>query len=143
MDNCSVHMRESTLKDHTAHRSKVVSFPPHTTNIFQCLDLSRLVFSKRKSTTSLRLIAMIRRQYSLSAFFTTRNRPWSKIMCIVHLSKLESGIISTSFPVASYSMNLHFAKVRSSSHFGDTTILWSSRRLDGGMHELVGSTKHV
>jgi hypothetical protein len=48
MDNCSVYMRESTLRDRAAQRVKVVHFPPHTTNIFQCLDVSLFDFLKKR-----------------------------------------------------------------------------------------------
>jgi hypothetical protein len=34
MDNYSVHMRESTSRDLVAHRAKVITFPPHPTNLF-------------------------------------------------------------------------------------------------------------
>jgi hypothetical protein len=48
MDNCSVHIRESTFRDIAAHRVKVVTLPPHTRNIFQCLDLSLFDILKKR-----------------------------------------------------------------------------------------------
>jgi hypothetical protein len=117
MDNCSVHMRELTLRNPPAHWIKVATFPPHTTNVFQCLDLSLFDILKKRINYKL----LLDRDDSMAMFiqriFTTSNTPWSKIMCIVHLSRLESGIISIPFPIASYSMNLHFAKARGSPHF--------------------------
>jgi hypothetical protein len=52
MDNCSVHMHDDTLQELAAHRVKIVTLPPHTRNIFQCLDPSLLVSSRRGWLTS-------------------------------------------------------------------------------------------
>jgi hypothetical protein len=71
MDNCSIQVRISRLRDRAAHRVNFVTFQPHTTNIFQCLDLSLFSILKEKINRKLRLIIMIRWQCSLSAFFTT------------------------------------------------------------------------
>jgi hypothetical protein len=54
MDNCSVHMHEDTLQELAVHRVKVVILPPHTTSIFQPLDLRFLVSSRRRWLTSFR-----------------------------------------------------------------------------------------
>jgi hypothetical protein len=40
MDNCSIHLQAETLQMLADHRVKVINFPPHTTQVFQCLDLS-------------------------------------------------------------------------------------------------------
>jgi hypothetical protein len=40
MDNCSIHVQAKTLPTLAGHRVKVITFLPHTTHIFQCLDLS-------------------------------------------------------------------------------------------------------
>jgi hypothetical protein len=48
MDNCSIHTRPeilATVRDHTV---KVITFPPHTIQIFQTLDLCLFVVFKRK-----------------------------------------------------------------------------------------------
>jgi hypothetical protein len=50
MDNCSIHVQVETLQTLADHRVKVITFPPHTTHIFQCLDLS--LFGKFKKKTS-------------------------------------------------------------------------------------------
>jgi hypothetical protein len=40
MDNCSVHVQGDTLQMLADHGVKVLTFPPHTTHIFQSPDLS-------------------------------------------------------------------------------------------------------
>jgi hypothetical protein len=40
IDNCSIHVQAETLQTLAGHRVKVITFPSHTTHIFQCLDLS-------------------------------------------------------------------------------------------------------
>jgi hypothetical protein len=52
MDKCSVRMHDDTLQELVAHRIKVVTFLPHTINIFQSLDLSLFdVFKKRMASS--------------------------------------------------------------------------------------------
>lgn len=48
MDNCSLHMGEDVIRVLSEHQVKVITFPPHTTNIFQMLDLSLFGVLKRK-----------------------------------------------------------------------------------------------
>jgi hypothetical protein len=140
MDNCSVHMRESTLRDFAALRVKMAAFPNHNANIFQCLDLSLFGILKKRIDYRLPLD----RNDSMAMFIKCIFHNMKQTLFednVLHLSRLESGIISTSFPIASFSMNLHFARVRGSSHFGVATILWGSYRSDVGMCDLVRSTK--
>jgi hypothetical protein len=65
MDNCSLHLRQ-TLAD---YYMEVVIVPPHTTNIFQCLDLSLFGVLKKKMNSKLPLrsddsvVAFIRRLF--------------------------------------------------------------------------------
>jgi hypothetical protein len=40
MDNCSVHVQGDTLQMSADHRVKMLRFPPHTTHIFQSINLS-------------------------------------------------------------------------------------------------------
>jgi hypothetical protein len=40
MDNCSVHTRAESLQEPADYRVTVITFPPHTTHIFQSVDLS-------------------------------------------------------------------------------------------------------
>jgi hypothetical protein len=47
METYLAHMHDDTLKELAVQQVKVATFLPHTTNIFLCLDLSLLVFSKR------------------------------------------------------------------------------------------------
>jgi hypothetical protein len=54
MDGCSVHIHDDTLQELAARRVKVMIFPPHTTNIFQSLDLSLWVSSRRGWLASFR-----------------------------------------------------------------------------------------
>jgi hypothetical protein len=53
MDNCSVHVQGDTLQMLADHRVKVLKFPPHTTHIFQSLDLS--LFGNFKKRMNYRL----------------------------------------------------------------------------------------
>jgi hypothetical protein len=46
--NCSLHLREDILQTLADYYVKVVTFPLHTTNIFQCLDLGLFGVLKRK-----------------------------------------------------------------------------------------------
>jgi hypothetical protein len=55
MDICSDYMRKSTLRDIVAHRVKAVTFPLHTTNIFQSLDLSHFSILKMRINSKLPL----------------------------------------------------------------------------------------
>jgi hypothetical protein len=48
MDNCSIHVQAETLQTLADHRVKVITFPPHTTHMFQCLDLSLFGNFKKK-----------------------------------------------------------------------------------------------
>jgi hypothetical protein len=54
-DNCSVHVRPDILQPLADHVVKVISFPPHTTNILQCLDLSLFGALKKKMKSRLPL----------------------------------------------------------------------------------------
>jgi hypothetical protein len=47
-DNCSFHLREDILQTLADYHVKVVTFPPHTTSIFQFLDLSLFSVLKKK-----------------------------------------------------------------------------------------------
>jgi hypothetical protein len=48
MDNCSIHTRPEVLATLRGHNVKVITFPPHTTQIFQVLDLCLFGVFKRK-----------------------------------------------------------------------------------------------
>jgi hypothetical protein len=48
MDNCSIHTKLETLQVLGKHRVKVITFPAHTTYIFQELDLSLFGVFKQK-----------------------------------------------------------------------------------------------
>jgi hypothetical protein len=48
MDNCSLHTRPEVLEMLREHDVKVITFPPHTTQVFQALDLSLFGVLKRK-----------------------------------------------------------------------------------------------
>jgi hypothetical protein len=48
MDNCLIHTRPEVLKALREHNVKVITFPPHTTQVFQTLDLSLFGVLKRK-----------------------------------------------------------------------------------------------
>jgi hypothetical protein len=48
LDNCSIHTRSEVLATLREHNVKVITFPPHTTQIFQTLDLCLFVVFKRK-----------------------------------------------------------------------------------------------
>jgi hypothetical protein len=48
IDNCSIHVQAETLQALADHRMKVITFSPHTTHIFQCLDLSLFGNFKKK-----------------------------------------------------------------------------------------------
>jgi hypothetical protein len=48
MDNCSIHTRPEVLATLRNHNVKVITFPPHTTEIFQTLDLYLFGIFKRK-----------------------------------------------------------------------------------------------
>jgi hypothetical protein len=47
MDNCFIHMRQEVLATLRDHNVKVIAFPPHTTQIFQTLDLCLFGVFKR------------------------------------------------------------------------------------------------
>jgi hypothetical protein len=40
MDNCSSHLAREIVDLLSAHKVKIITFPPHSTGIFQMLDLS-------------------------------------------------------------------------------------------------------
>jgi hypothetical protein len=48
MDNCPFHTRPEVLTMLREHDIKVITFPPHTTRIFQALDVSLFDILKRK-----------------------------------------------------------------------------------------------
>jgi hypothetical protein len=48
MDNCPFHMRREVLKMLREHNVRVITFPPHTSQVFQALDLSLFGVLKRK-----------------------------------------------------------------------------------------------
>jgi hypothetical protein len=54
MDNCSVHTRTEVLATLRDHNVKVITFPPHTTQIFQILNLCLFGVFKRKMQYQLR-----------------------------------------------------------------------------------------
>jgi hypothetical protein len=48
VDNCSIHTRPDLLATLRDHKVKVITFPPHTAQIFQTLDFSLFGVFKRK-----------------------------------------------------------------------------------------------
>jgi hypothetical protein len=48
MDNCSIHTRLEVLATLRDYNVKVITFPPHTTQIFQTLDLCLFGVLKKK-----------------------------------------------------------------------------------------------
>jgi hypothetical protein len=48
MDNCFIHTRSEVLTTLRDHSVKVITFPPHTTEIFHTLDLCLFGVFKRK-----------------------------------------------------------------------------------------------
>jgi hypothetical protein len=55
MDNCCIHVQAETRQMLADHRVKVITFPPHTTHIFQSLDLSLFGNFKKKMNYKLPL----------------------------------------------------------------------------------------
>jgi hypothetical protein len=55
MDNCSIHVRPDTSQLLADHRFKVITFPLHTSHIFQSLDVSLFGNFKRKTKYKLPL----------------------------------------------------------------------------------------
>jgi hypothetical protein len=55
MHNCSIHASPEVLKILKEHDVKVITFPPHTTQISQPLDVSRFSPLKKKSQEKLPL----------------------------------------------------------------------------------------
>jgi hypothetical protein len=55
IDNCSMHVQVETLQTLADHRVKMITFPPHTTHIFQCLGLSLFGNFKKKMNYKLSL----------------------------------------------------------------------------------------
>jgi hypothetical protein len=55
MDKCFLHVQAETLQTLSDHDVKVITFPPHTTHIFQCLDLSLFGNFKKKKNYNLAL----------------------------------------------------------------------------------------
>jgi hypothetical protein len=55
MDNCFLHIQCDTLRSLGDHLVKVVTFPPHTSQIFQCLDLSLFGNLKKRMNSKLPL----------------------------------------------------------------------------------------
>jgi hypothetical protein len=71
MDNCSVYIQESTLRNLAAGRAKVVTFPPHTTNIFQGLDLILFGILKKRINYKLPLDSDDSMALFIKRIFTT------------------------------------------------------------------------
>jgi hypothetical protein len=55
MDNCWIHVQTGTPQMLADHRVKVITFPPHTSHIFQSLDLSLFGNVKKKMNYKLPL----------------------------------------------------------------------------------------
>jgi hypothetical protein len=55
MDNCSIHGQAGTIETLADYRVKMITLPPHTTHIFQCLDLSLFGNFKKKMNDRLPL----------------------------------------------------------------------------------------
>jgi hypothetical protein len=53
MDNCLIHVQAETWQMLADHRVKVITLPPHTTLIFECLDLSLFGKFKKKMNDKL------------------------------------------------------------------------------------------
>lgn len=53
MDNCSIHVKVAILQKLADHDVKVITFPPHTSHIFQSLDLSLFGNFKKKMNYTL------------------------------------------------------------------------------------------
>jgi hypothetical protein len=55
MDNCSIDIQAETVQTLAEDRVKVITFPPHTIHIFQCLDLSLFGNLRKKTNDKLPL----------------------------------------------------------------------------------------
>jgi hypothetical protein len=80
MDNCFIHTRPEVLMMLREHDVKVITFPPHTTQVFQALDLSLFGVLKSKVQSKLplgnddRVIAFIQKAFhSLKQTFVPNN----------------------------------------------------------------------
>jgi hypothetical protein len=80
MENCSIHTRPDVPQRVREHCVKVIAFPPHTTQVFQALDLSLFGGLKRKLQYKLplanddRVVAFIQKaSHSLKQTFVPDN----------------------------------------------------------------------
>jgi hypothetical protein len=48
MDNCSAHLTDAVIRLRTEERERVITFAPHTSQIFQILDLTLFGVLKRR-----------------------------------------------------------------------------------------------
>jgi hypothetical protein len=64
MDNCSAHVTDDVIRLLTETRVRVIAFAPHTTHIFQILDLALFGVLKRRPRYERRLRPTIRRSSS-------------------------------------------------------------------------------
>jgi hypothetical protein len=112
MDNCSVHLRSDIIEVLSAHNVKAITFPLHTSGIFQMLD--HVLFGMLKTSKRLQqkdfqlhfLVAHARRM--LCAFETTKSasniRP--SFTCTEFISEFDDA--------HKYTLRYDEAKVRSS-----------------------------
>jgi hypothetical protein len=117
MDNCSAHLRDDIIEMLSLHRIKIITFPPHTSGIFQMLD--RVLFGVFK--TAMRGQIKDPQLHFMTDHARRMLRAFETAKCAsnIRASFLSTGFIYEVDASHMYTLGYDEAKVRHSSEFSE------------------------
>jgi hypothetical protein len=130
MDNYSIQVQAETLQKLADHRVKVITFPPHTTKIFQCFDLSLFGNCKKKMNYRLPLESDEDTAGLIKGIFHQMKQIFVGITYEVFLCNLVSNIILRQPRISFTSTRVCFGEVQGPLRFGRAITLLRNYRTE-------------
>jgi hypothetical protein len=140
MANFSPHMGDAMIAILTREHVRVITFAPHTTHIFQVLDLVLFGALKNIPLVSARLTKSNQPPHSSSRSITISNRQWWKSTSGALFQPSVLAMTSAMSHMNCSSMRKRSGKAEASSNFGNATCQWTVCRGEGNKQGLAGST---
>jgi hypothetical protein len=139
LDNCFIHTRPEVLAISRDHSVKVITFPPHTTQIFQTPGLCLFGVFKRKMQYKL---PFANENLTVNLFergFTHWSKRFFQRMSGVHLNCLDLNLILLKLRTHCCFERTNCAEVESSRRFGKLTIPWTNSPKEVEKRDLNGT----
>jgi hypothetical protein len=130
MDDCSIHTRSEVLATLRDHNVKVITFPLHTIQIFQTLDLSLFGAFRRKMQYKLPFPNDNLTVNFIRNAFTHWDTQLFQIMSAVHLNYLDLNLILLKLRTHCCFERTSWVEARGSRRFGKPTIPWTNSPKD-------------